>query len=295
MIRSMTGFGDASVQSEGAHYAVEVRSLNNRYFKAQVRLPDELQGLEAELEAALAHRVDRGSFVIAVRFADTSPDAAAKINVAVVERYVEQLMAIEGLDGGRTRIDLGTLLALPGVMVGDTGAARIGRARTVLLDLLAQATDKLIAMREREGEMLRNDLHEHCGSIARHLALLSQRVPELIDLYQQKLRQRMETLLASSNATVREEDLLREVAVFAERSDIAEEVARLGGHLEQFGQIIDADATKPTGRTLDFIAQEMLREANTIGSKCLDVDVSRRIVEIKGSIDRIKEQVQNVE
>ena len=94
---------------------------------------------------------------------------------------------------------------------------------------------------------------------------------------------------------VREEDLLREVAIFAERSDIAEEVARLQGHLEQFTQIIDADAKKPSGRTLDFIAQEMLREANTIGSKCLDVDVSRRIVEIKGAIDRIKEQVQNVE
>ena len=295
MIRSMTGFGGASVQSEGAHYALEARSLNNRYFKAQVRLPEELQGLEAELEAALAHRVNRGSFVIAVRYADTSPDAAAKINVAVIERYLEQVMSIKGLHGNSPRVDLGSLLALPGVMVGDTGEAQLARARTVLLDLLAEAMDKLIAMREREGEMLHKDLHEHRQAIARHLSLLAERAPHLIELYQQRLRQRMETLLAGSGATVREEDLLREVAVFAERSDIAEEIARLEGHLDQFAQIIDADGAEPSGRTLDFIAQEMLREANTIGSKCLDVDVSRRIVEIKGAIDRIKEQVQNVE
>ncbi|MHC4910569.1 MAG: DUF1732 domain-containing protein, partial [Planctomycetota bacterium] len=96
-------------------------------------------------------------------------------------------------------------------------------------------------------------------------------------------------------AAVREEDLLREVAVFAERSDISEEVSRLQGHLMQFMEIIDGDTSKPAGRTLDFLAQEMLREANTIGSKCLDVEVSRRIVEIKGSIDRLKEQAQNVE
>jgi len=295
MIRSMTGFGGATVQDNGAHYALEIRALNNRYFKAQVRLPDEIQGLEAELEAAVARRLTRGSVVLTVRYADSSADAAGKINVAVINRYLEQLLTIGGLDHESARVDLGTMLTLPGVMIADTGEERLASARPVLVALLSEAIDKLIGMREREGEMLHRDLHKHCDRIADHLGIVTDRVPIIIDLYQEKLRQRMETLLAKSGASVRDEDILREVAVFAERSDIAEEVARLRGHLSQFEQIIDDSGGEPSGRTLDFIAQEMLREANTIGSKCLDVEVSRRIVEIKGAIDRIKEQVQNVE
>jgi uncharacterized protein (TIGR00255 family) len=116
-----------------------------------------------------------------------------------------------------------------------------------------------------------------------------------VQLYQERLRQRMQALLAESGTAVQDEDLLREVAVFAERTDIAEEVARLEGHLAQFTEIIDSEDGEPSGRTLDFLSQELLREANTIASKCLDVEISRRIVEIKGAIDRIKEQAQNVE
>jgi uncharacterized protein (TIGR00255 family) len=297
MIRSMTGFGSASGQKDGAHFVLEVRSLNNRYFKAQVRLPEELQGLEAELEAALSRRLSRGSAVVAVRFSDSSADAASDVNVKAIQRYLEQLLEVEGLDHTAARVDLGALLALPGVMITDTGEQRLAKAREVLLKLLEEACDRLVAMREREGAILHTELHHHCTAIAEALEVVRKQVPKLIGLYQEKLRQRMAALLAESGggAAVRDEDLLREVAVFAERSDVAEEVARLDGHLDQFREIIDDDGEEPSGRTLDFLAQEMLREANTIGSKCLDVEVSRRIVEIKGAIDRIKEQVQNVE
>ncbi len=295
MIRSMTGFGGASTQRDGAHYVLEVRSLNNRYFKAQVRLPEELQGLEAELEAALARRINRGTVVIAVRFADNSAEAAAQINVKAVQRYLDQVLAVEGLDHNSARFDLGALLALPGVLITDTGEARLERVRSVLLGLLDEAVGKLITMRDREGREIHADLHKHCSAINEHVKVIAERVPRILELYQEKLKLRMQSLLEKSKAEVREEDLLREVAIFAERSDIAEEVARLQGHLSQITEIIDSDRDEPSGRTLDFIAQELLREANTIGSKCLDVDVSRRIVEIKGAIDRIKEQVQNVE
>jgi uncharacterized protein (TIGR00255 family) len=295
MIRSMTGFGTASRQTDGTHYALEIRSLNNRYFKAQVRLPEELSGLEAELEAALTKRLTRGSVVVVVRFSDSSAEAAAQINVNAIQQYLQQLLEVRGLDHDSARIDLGTLLALPGIVITDTGEERLEKARDALLGLLETACDEVIAMREREGTMLLRELNQHCAAIAEHLAVVKQRVPQIIELYQEKLRQRMEALLAKSGASAREEDLLREVAVFAERSDIAEEVARLEGHLEQFTELIESDDDTPIGRTLDFIAQEMLREANTIASKCLDVEVSRRIVEIKGAIDRIKEQSQNVE
>jgi uncharacterized protein (TIGR00255 family) len=295
MIRSMTGFGSASANADGAHFSVEVRSVNNRYFKSQVRLPDELQGLEGEIESALAKRLSRGSIVVTVRYADTSANAASQINASAVQRYLEQLLAIPGLAHGSARIDIAALLALPGVVINDSQEARIEQARKVLLRLVGEACDKVLVMRTREGESLLADFHKHCALIDQHLAVVRERVPVTVQMYQDRLRQRMTALLAESGHAVREEDMLREVAVFAERSDIAEEVARLQGHLQQFESIINADGDDPAGRTLDFLSQELLREANTIGSKCLDVEISRRIVEIKGAIDRIKEQAQNVE
>ncbi len=295
MIRSMTGFGAAQTNINGTHYAVEVRSLNNKYFKAQIRLPEELQGLEAELDAALSHRFNRGTVVLTVKFSDTSAEAASAINAKAVQSYLDQLLNVPGLDHSSARIDLGALLMLPGVVVSSTGEERLEKARKPILQLVEEACDRLGSMREREGRTLHEDLHKHCQAIRGHLDVISQRVPTTVELYQERLRQRMTALLAETGVAVRDEDLLREVAYYAERSDIAEEVARLRGHLDQFLEIIDTRDNEPAGRTLDFLSQEMLREANTIGSKCLDVEISRRIVEIKSGIDRIKEQVQNVE
>jgi uncharacterized protein (TIGR00255 family) len=295
MIRSMTGFGSASTTLEGAHYAIEIRSVNNRYFKSQVRLPDELQGLEGEIESAVARRLSRGSIVVTVRFSDTSADAAAQINANAVQRYLEQLLNIPGLKHASARVDITALLALPGVVINDAQEAQLERARAVLLKLVDEACSKVLTMRQREGQTLLADFQKHCGLIEEHLAVVQQRVPVTVQMYQDRLRQRMGALLAESGHAVRDEDLMREVAVFAERSDVAEEVARLQGHLAQFEQIISSGGGDPAGRTLDFLSQELLREANTIASKCLDVEISRRIVEIKGAIDRIKEQAQNVE
>jgi uncharacterized protein (TIGR00255 family) len=295
MIRSMTGFGEASTQVDGVQYALEIRSVNNRYFKAQIRLPDELSGLEAELESAVAKRLSRGSVIVTVRFSDTSASAAGRINVKAVESYVRQLLEIPGLNHDALRIDLGALLALPGVVIADGGEERLQRSKQVLLKLVDEACDRMLAMRAREGRMALEELLKHSRAIDEHLVVVKHRVPVTVELYQERLRARMESLLADSGASARDEDLLREVAAFAERTDIAEEVARLEGHLQQYREIITADNTEPAGRTLDFLSQELLREANTIASKCLDVEISRRIVEIKGAIDRIKEQVQNVE
>jgi len=295
MIRSMTGFGDASAKVDGAHYAVEIRSVNNKYFKAQIRLPDELQGLEAEIDSAVNKRLSRGSIIVTIRYADESANAAAQINTKAIEKYLKQLLAIPGIKHESARIDISALLNLPGVVVADTGEERLAQARGILLKLVDEACGKLQAMRDREGRTLHAEFHKHGRLIGEHLRVVKERVPITVEMYQDRLRQRMASLLAESGTAVKDEDLLREVAIHAERTDIAEEVARLEGHLEQFGEIIDADGGDPSGRTLDFLSQELLREANTIASKCLDVEISRRIVEIKGAIDRIKEQAQNVE
>jgi len=294
MIRSMTGFGAASREEDGRRFAVEMRSVNARYFKANVRLADELTGLEAGIESELSRRLSRGSVTVTVKFSDRSADAAADVNVAAVARYIDQLKSLAG-DGTGVTVDAATLLTLPGSLTERAGSDQAAAARPIVSALIEEATATMVAMREREGEALHDDLAGHVAEIDRTLAEVAERAPIVVELFQQRLRQRMEAILKESGSSVRDEDLLREVAVFAERSDIAEEINRLSGHLVQFGELLSGDGGKPVGRTMDFLAQEMLREANTIGSKCLDVEVGRRIVEVKGLIDRLKEQVQNVE
>ncbi|HMN96542.1 MAG TPA: YicC family protein [Phycisphaerales bacterium] len=295
----MTGFGTSAADVEGTHYSVELRSINNKFFKATIRLPEELSVLEPELESMLARRLTRGSVTLTARYSDTSAAAAAAINTAALDRYLQQLLGSPGLAKGlghdAVRVDLGALLALPGVVVADTGEARVESARPALLRLAEEACDRLVAMRAREGRSLHEALHTLGDGIAGRLTEIAEAAPRVVEQYQERLRVRINALLAESGTLVRDEDLLREVAVYAERSDVAEEIVRLQSHLGQFRQIIDDPGGEPAGRTLDFLAQEMLREANTIGSKSSDAGISRRIVEIKGAIDRIKEQAANVE
>ncbi|MCH8165357.1 MAG: YicC family protein [Planctomycetes bacterium] len=295
MIRSMTGFGAAATEVDGARYVVELRSLNSKYFKALIRLPEELQGLEAQLEPALAQRLGRGSVVMTVRFSGSSVGASARINAEALQGYLAQLRAVAPDELDPARIDLGAILSLPGVVIAGTGEELLQRAAPVLLRLVDEACDKVLAMRSREGRTTLDQLHEHCRQIADRLTKVAQRAPVVVEHYQKRLQERINALLAESGSAIGQEDLIREVAVYAERSDISEEVSRLQGHLQQFAEILNAEEGEPAGRTLDFLSQEMLREANTIASKCLDIDISREIVQIKGAIDRIKEQVQNVE
>ena len=292
----MTGFGEATRHAEGVHYAVELRSLNNKYFKSTIRLPERLQVLEAELEAALRHRVARGSLTLIASFADTSASAALEVNHQALDRYVAQLRSSKAVDAGEVPLDLAALLALPGVLQQPTGDEDgLKAARRVLLELVDEACDHLISMRNREGLLLMEELHGHRDLIADRLSKIEEQAPRVIAEYENRLRQRMEEMFREAKLTVEPAELIREIAVYAEKTDIAEEVSRLGGHIEQFTELLADAEDKPVGRTLDFLAQEMLREANTIASKSPDSLISRMIVEVKGAIDRIKEQVQNVE
>lgn len=293
MVRSMTGFGAASVEEDGARYSVEIRSVNNRFYKATLRLPDALLSLEGEIESQVGRRLVRGSATIAVRFVDTSSRAAGRVNREALRAYLSQLEGLPGAAGAAP--PLGALLALPGVVIDDAADVLTARARPVLTRLVDEACDRLLEMRQREGDALRRTFDQLGADMARGLAAVRQRAPEVSALYRERITARMKSMLAEIGAVAREEDIIREVAAFAERSDIAEEVARLEGHLDQFRALIDPVNPEPIGRVLDFLAQEMLREANTIASKSADVEISRRIVEIKSAIDRVKEQSQNAE
>lgn len=285
----MTGYGDASCEADGVHYAVELRSLNNRYFKATIRLPEEIAGLEAELDSVLRKRLNRGSITMVVNFSDTTAATTSEINEAALERYLELRERL-----GAT-VELGSLLALPGVIQPPRSAELLERARPPVRELLDRALERLIAMRQSEGRGLADDLLKHRSYIAERIDGIADRAPAVVEEYHQRLRSRMDDLMARAQLNVNAADLVKEVAVFAERCDISEETQRIKAHLDQIEQILARDDGEPAGRTLDFLAQELLREANTIASKSNDAVISRVIVEVKGAIDRIKEQVQNVE
>ena len=293
----MTGFGDASTEEDNLHLALELRSLNNRYFKAVIRLPEAIAGLEAELESKLRKRVHRGSFTMTVKLRIGGEAAVSRVNDGALQSYLEHLETLHArVPDQSVRIDLTALLMLPGVMEpSDDESVLMSKSRSVLFKLLDEAIERMDKMRLVEGEALAADLLKQRDVIAEHIDIVKARAPKVIDEYHQRLRNRIDELMARAELKVDEHDLIREVAVFADRADISEETARIAGHLEQFAQVIQRHNEEPAGRTLDFLAQEMLREANTMASKSNDTDISRAVVVVKSAIDRIKEQAQNVE
>ena len=293
MIVSMTGFGDATAERDGTHYAVEIRSLNNRFFKPVIKLPDNVSGLEPELEVMLREALGRGSITYILKMRSDSAEAAYHINTSALQAYLDQLKSIKGLQEF-VHIDLAGLVSLPGVCQEPTDESdEIAKHGATVRELTTKAVEKLNVMRGREGQSLFNELMKHVNVIAANLKEISGRAPSVVEDYHKRLTQRVTQLLAKAELSVSQPDLIKEVAVFAERADIAEEIQRLTTHLDAFEQ--SCRHGDHAGRKLDFITQEMLREANTIGSKANDAEIAKRIVEIKGAIDRLKEQVQNVE
>jgi uncharacterized protein (TIGR00255 family) len=294
MIRSMTGYGDARSVEEGVAYTLEIRTLNSRYFKATIKLPEALQFLEGEVEKVLRASLRRGSVSYQLRMKSQSADAAYDLNTAALQRYVDQLGSAKMPEGITGTIDLGAVGTWPGVAQTPDmdDAAKAGHWQSIK-KLTDKALEKLVAMRVREGEAIKNDLLTHCETLRSNLSGVAERAPMVIGEYHERLKQRVTTLLANTTVQLEESALAREVAIFAERCDVHEEMARATSHIAQFESCLNQEGD--TGRRLDFIAQELLREANTIGSKSNDTTIARHVVELKAAIDRLKEQVQNVE
>ena len=293
MIVSMTGYGAAQHTENGVSHALEIRSVNNRYLKLSIKLPEQLQFAESDIDKLLRHRLARGTISYTVRVRGDASMLKA-VDVAALQRYVDALSQVRLPSGVQPVIDLATVALLPGVSEPpdmDDEAKR--RCVEMLTELTNRGLDALIDMRREEGRTLREDLLSCCEAIRKHLALIATRAPGVIEEYRERLRSRVAMLMQGGGFQLEADGLLREVAVYAERCDISEEISRLTSHLDQFAEVCDRD--EQVGRTLDFLAQELLREANTIGSKSNDAAIARSVVEIKGLIDRLKEQVQNVE
>ncbi len=293
MILSMTGFGEAEAYEDGVRYRVEIRSVNNRYFKASIKLPELFQSFEAEIEKILRERLGRGSVMYSLRLKDETAATAYEVSRAALKRYMDDLRAVVG-DDHMSHVDPAALLNIPGVLQPPTMQDSVLEDRFASIQALTRtAIDRLIDMRRKEGESILADLEQHCAVIRDRVADIRKRSPAVVSEYAKRLHSRIQLLLGEGSQTLDQDALAREVAIFAERCDVNEEVSRLSSHLEQFGRMCRSN--EEAGRKLDFLTQEMLREANTTGSKANDAEITRHVVEIKAAIDRIKEQVQNVE
>jgi len=294
MMNSMTGYGEAQGEADGVSFAVEVKTVNNRYLKTIIKLPELASFLEEDIDKLLRNNILRGTVNFVLRLKDTSASTLFDIDETALQAVLEKLSRAGSSSGINGAIDIGNLLTLPGIIQPALpDKERAGQIRKLVLEISQKALDKLKRMRATEGGYLETDIKKCCTIIEEGLGQVRGRSAIVIKEYADKLKKRVNELLAHAELKIDEGILAREVAIFAERSDISEEVARLDSHLQQFAQC--CGGSDQAGRRLDFISQEMLREANTIASKASDTETTRYVVDIKCQIDRIKEQVQNIE
>jgi uncharacterized protein (TIGR00255 family) len=292
----MTGYGEARLQSEALSLSIELRALNNRYLKVSVRAPDPYHLLEAEFEKVIRRRVKRGTLQVQMRCEKKSGLQDFRLNRVALHSYLQQIRSVcqeLGLTDGGAAV-MSQVLSLPGVVVEPGSLAfQLHEDWPAIEKVLLEALERLQTMRQEEGRAMAQELLAHRDTIAVHLQRIRQRVPQVTTLFRDRLLERVQKLLADLDVKIDRSDIIKEVSIFAERSDIAEEVVRLASHLDQFQDMMN-DAESP-GRKLEFLTQEMFREANTMGSKASDVEISREVVEIKGTLEKIRELVQNVE
>jgi uncharacterized protein (TIGR00255 family) len=292
----MTGYGEATYQSDALHLAIELRAVNNRYLKVSLRASEPYNLLEAEFEKVVRRVVRRGTIQVHLRCQRRFSPGDFQINGAALESYVRQLRQLSGTLGMADEGQglLSQVLALPGVVPEPSNTAFNLEEEWPLIErVLEQALNRLQTMRLEEGRAMAQELLQLRDHVASQLEHIRARVPRVAVLYRDRLLERVRGLLGELDVQIDRSDLIKEVAIFAERSDIAEEVVRLVSHLDQYQEIINEPES--TGRKLEFLTQEMFRETNTIGSKASDVEISRHVVEIKGALEKVRELVQNVE
>ena len=297
MIQSMTGYADAALQRDGRLARVEIRAVNNRHLKLTVRGTDPFPMLESDFEKLVRRRIQRGTVTIHVRLERPAAAASYQLNLTAVRSYAEQIAEL-GREADWPVARVGAVMAgvlhLPGVTREAENTADLGAEWPLVEEAVLQALDALQVMRAAEGQAMAAELLRHRDYVASRLGQVQAESADSVEKYRDRLLERVNYLLGDSATSLKADDLAREVALFADRCDVSEEIIRLQTHLDQMGVLIESDADAP-GRKLDFLAQEMNREVNTIGSKSADVRLSRLVVEMKATLEKIRELVQNVE
>ena len=290
-MHSMTGYGRGQAIHAGTKLAVEAQSVNKRQMEVVMNLPPALAALEADLRAAVTRRVHRGRLVINAVRESIAAGPVPKVNEPLARAYLEALRRLQGSLGFDDGISLDALVRLPGVVEAPTEPEVTPELRQAATGALESALDQLLAMRAKEGAHLLRDLRRRLRAMRSIMAKVKRLRPQAITRYRSNLRERIQKL--QLDIGIDDERLAKEVAFFAERSDFSEEITRLESHLAQF----EATCGQPEaiGRTLEFIGQEIGRELNTLSAKANDAGISQLIVQAKAKLEKIREQIQNVE
>jgi uncharacterized protein (TIGR00255 family) len=290
----MTGFGEAHRQTDGVAVVVEVRTINNRYFKLTLKCGEGYGLLEPEIEGVVRQQIRRGTVQVSLRVDRVRGSEDYQLNQAVLANYRRQIEQLSERWQIGELVPLAQLLLLPGVVIENpTSPAEAEEEWPLVREALVAAMENLAHMRQEEGRAMAADLRANCQTIGGELKRIEERAPLVVEAYRSRLAERLQSTLAEFAVTLDPADLIKEVGLFAERSDISEEIVRLRSHLEQFDSIMELPES--SGRKLEFLTQEMFRETNTIGSKANDVQIARHVIEIKASIERVREMIQNVE
>jgi len=296
MIKSMTGYGKGESQAQGRKYTVEIKSVNNKYSEFNIRQPRFFNPLEERLRKQLSAHIFRGRVDININFSsDVAKDAKIVYNQALAEAYhgiLTQMSRKFGLIADDGKI-LELVARFPDVVEIDKefGDSILDEIWTELSLACENAIDNFLAMREREGAALSADIKQKGLQIESLISFIEEKAPLVVENYRERLKKRMEEVLAG--VSVDEQRFLNEIAHFSDKAAIDEEIIRLKSHVVQLYHILKEGGT--VGRKLDFLAQEMAREANTIGSKASSANISKIVIELKGEIEKIREQVQNIE
>jgi uncharacterized protein (TIGR00255 family) len=290
----MTGFGDARFQDDRLSASVEVRAVNNRYLKISTKCSEVYAALEGDVERIVRDAISRGTVNVVIRVDRLSTAEEFALNQVALTSYWSQLQAAARNLGVPAPSEMGYLLSAPGVVADESQrSVDLQTDGEIIRRLLKQALEKLHGFRTEEGRSMERELAENAKTIARRLVEVTALAPQVVADYRTKLLERVRQLLADSGVPVAEPDLIREVSIFSDRSDINEEITRLRSHLEQFQAFISEPVS--AGRKLDFLSQEMNREVNTIGSKANNVAIAHCVVEMKAAIEKMREILQNVE
>ena len=291
MLLSMTGHGHGSFNNDGLSLSVEIRTVNSRYAKVNVRCGEAYQVLEPQIEELVRKSIRRGTIQVNVKIDRKISANSISVNEEILQQYVSSIQKVTN-DGAQVAVE--HLLSLPGVIEESSDLKQsMEQDWPHIEETITNALAKLTEMRHAEGASMQVDLLNNCSAIENELNKIEDFAPEVAKQYQSRLLEKLNVMLQESGVEVDSSDVIKEVGIFADKSDISEEMVRLKTHIEQFRKVVDAEESQ--GRKLDFLTQEMFRETNTIGSKANDANIAQRVVEMKTIIERIREMVQNIE
>ncbi len=292
MVRSMTGFGRAQSSVEGFNITVEIRSVNHRYFEFYAKMPRAYSFLEEKVKSLLSSKISRGKVECSIQLEATADESVVvSVNEPLAKGYVDAVKEISEKFGINNDLTALSVARFSDVLQISKAPVDEEMLWNNVSPVVSAALDEFVSMRETEGQKLSDDVLSRADTIINNVSYIEERSPETVKQYSEKLLERMKTVLGDTQ--IDEQRILTEAAIYADKVAVAEETVRLRSHIEQLHTMLNSN--EAVGRKLDFLVQEINREANTIGSKAQDVDIARRVIDIKAEVEKIREQIQNIE